>query len=354
MKKITIPEYITGEYAVGTECFSITDNSRTEILGPGEGPRKIAVRLYYPTDKASVTGLEKADVFSERKQKALAKAYHMKVKDPSILKADYYENVPYIENKKFPLIIFNHGYNAYVECNTFLCCQLASNGYIVASVGHAYEAVANEYDDGSFDLYDKHINKIMYDKGVLKAVLDQNKLMKAKGTPEELFEKFDAFQKKHCTYILKRIPQWAQDTMQAVNTLKERYADRIDFSKGIGATGHSLGGATAYYLCHHEEEFTCGINIDGGVFGEYDGMIMKKPFLQICCKENYNVETRSLIATEAPVQCEVFEDMKHMGFTDAKFYIPFKSLAGKMPPLEMHERLSKLHLDFFEKYLKNC
>ncbi len=352
MKKIQLPEYITGEYAVGTECFSIIDNSRTEVLGPGEGPRKIAVRLYYPTDKANVTGLEKADVFTERKLKALEKAYYMKVKDPSILKADYYENVPCIENKKFPLIMFNHGYNAYVECNTFLCCQLASNGYIVASVGHAYEAVANEYDDGSFDLYDKHINKIMYDS-TIKTILDQKKLMKEKGTPEELAAKFDAFQKMHSPYIFNRIPEWAQDTMQAVNTIKEKYADHIDFSKGIGATGHSMGGITAYYLCHHEDEFVCGINIDGAAFGEYDGLIMKKPFMQICCKENYNVVTRTLIATEAPVQCEVFEDMKHMGFTDAKFYIPFKSLAGKMPPLEMHERLSKLHLDFFEKYLKN-
>ena len=353
MKKIQLPDYITGEYAVGTQCFSIIDDSRTEVLGPGKGPRKIAVRMYYPTDKAGVEGLEKADILSEKKLKALEKAYYMKIKDPSLLKADYYENVPFIENQKFPLIIFNHGYNAYVECNTFLCCELASNGYIVASVGHAYEAVANEYNDGSFDEYDKHINKIMYNKGVLKTILSQNKLLKAKGTPEELAEKFDVWQKEHCTYIIKRIPEWAQDTMRALNAIKERYADHIDFSKGIGATGHSLGGATAYYLCHHEKEITCGINIDGGVFGDYDGLIMKKPFLQICCKENYNVETRSLIATEAPVQCEIFEDMKHMGFTDAKFYIPFKSLAGKMPPLEMYERLSKLHLEFFEKYLKN-
>lgn len=353
MKKINLPNYITGEYAVGTECFSITDNSRTEVLGSGEGLRKIAVRVYYPTDKSAVTGLEKADVFPERTLKAMQKAYHMKVKDPSILKADYYENVPHIENQKFPLIIYNHGYNGYVECNTFLCCQLASNGYIVASVGHAYEAVANEYDDGSFDLYDKNINKSMYDNGAIKAILDQKKLMKAKGTPEELAEKFDIFQKKHCTYIFNRIPQWAQDTMCAVNELKARYAERIDFSKGIGATGHSLGGVTAYYLCHHEEEIACGINIDGGIFGDYEGLIMKKPFMQICCRENYNVVTRALIATEASVQCEIFDGMKHMGFTDAKFYIPFKSLAGKMPPLEMHDRLSKLHLEFFEKYLKN-
>ncbi|MBQ8261767.1 MAG: hypothetical protein IJZ00_05730 [Lachnospiraceae bacterium] len=353
MKKIELPNYITGEYAVGTECFTITDNARSEVLGPGTGPRKIAVRMYYPTNKSNVAGLERADILSERKANALAKAYYMKIKDTSLFKGDYYEHVPHAENQKFPLIIFNHGYNAYIECNTFLCCQLASTGYIVASVGHAYEAVINEYDDGSYDLYDKKINKKMYDN-MFKTLRDQKKLMKEQGSPEELFEKFDVFQKEHMAYILGRIPQWAEDTLQVVNALKTKYADWINFSNGIGATGHSLGGVTAYYLCHHSDDFVCGINIDGGVFGEYDGMIMKKPFLQICCKENYNVVTRALMASEAPVQCEIFEDMKHLGFTDAKFYIPFKSLAGKMPPLEMHERLSTLHLEFFEKYLKTA
>lgn len=352
MKEIRIPDYITGDYAVGTETFTVIDNTRTEVLGPGEGPRKIAVRVYYPTDKAGVAGLEKADVLSDKKLKAIKKMYHAKVKDPAMLKADYYEKVPFVENQKFPLIIYNHGYTGYVECNTFLCCQLASNGYIVASVGHAYEAVENDYDDGSFDLYDTNINKIMCDNKK-KMTRDQKQLMKEKGTPEELAAKFDVFQKEHCQYIFSRISEWAQDTIQAVDALKTRYADWIDFSKGIGATGHSLGGATAYYLCHYEEEFSCGINIDGSVFGEYDGLVMKKPFMQICCREIYNLVTRSLIATEAPVQCEIFDGMKHPGFTDAKFYIPFKMFMGKMPPIEMHERLSRLHLEFFEKYLKN-
>lgn len=79
--------------------------------------------------------------------------------------------------------------------------------------------------------------------------------------------------------------------------------------------------------------------------------VMKKPFLQICCKENYSTMTRPLFGTEAPVQCEIFEDLKHIGFTDAKFFIPLKSVVGKMDAMEMYERLSKLHLDFFGKYL---
>lgn len=349
---ITLPNYISGEYAVGTECFTMVDDTRTEVLGLGKGPRKIAVRMYYPTDKSNVNGLEKADIFTERKLQALEKAFHVNSKkiDAEMLKADYYEGAMHVESKKFPLIIFNHGYNAYVECNTFLCCELASNGYIVASVGHAHEAIANEYEDGTHDFYDKKINKMMYDS-VFKTLIAQGKIMKAKGTPEELFEKFDAFQKKHCRYIMGRVPEWAKDTMCAVKELKTRYADWIDFSKGIGATGHSLGGATAYYLCHHEDEFVCGVNIDGALFGEYEGMVMKKPFLQICCKENYNVETRPLFNTEAPVQCEIFENLKHMGFADAKFFIPLKMVVGKMDANEMYDRLSKLHLEFFEKYL---
>ena len=78
---------------------------------------------------------------------------------------------------------------------------------------------------------------------------------------------------------------------------------------------------------------------------------MKKPFLQICCKENYNVETRSLFGTEAPAECEIFEDMKHIGFTDAKFFAP-KMLVGKLEPDKMYERLKSCHLRFLNRYLK--
>lgn len=349
---ITLPNYISGEYAVGTECFTVVDNTRREVLGAGVGSRKIAVRMYYPTDKEVVKNMEKADIFTDRKLEALQKAYHFKKVDPEMTKADYYEGVAHVENQKFPLVIYNHGYNGYLEANTFLCCELASNGYIVASVGHAYEAVVNEYEDGTYDLFDKNINKMMYDS-VIKTLIAQGKVMKAKGTPEELYEKFDVFQKKHCKYIMGRIPEWAKDTMCVVNELKTRYEEWIDFSKGIGATGHSMGGATAYYLCHHEEEFACGVNIDGGLFGKYDERRMKKPFLQICGK-NYNAMTRAMFNTEAPVRCEVFDGMQHIGFTDAKFFVPLKMVVGKMDANVMYERLSKLHLEFFKKNFSRC
>jgi len=126
----------------------------------------------------------------------------------------------------------------------------------------------------------------------------------------------------------------------------------IDFSKGIGASGHSLGGCLAYYLCKYNKEFTCGINIDGGLFGDYPVKTMDRPFMQISCKENINVETRPLLNTCADVYQVIFEDMKHMGYTDAKFYIPTKMLVGKLDNEEMYKHLAYSHISFFDKYLK--
>jgi hypothetical protein len=44
--------------------------------------------------------------------------------------------------------------------------------------------------------------------------------------------------------------------------------------------------------------------------------------------------------------------MKHMGFTDAKFYIPIKALSGKMDSDEMFRHLVCCHRTFFDRYLK--
>ena len=79
---------------------------------------------------------------------------------------------------------------------------------------------------------------------------------------------------------------------------------------------------------------------------------MEKPFCQISCKENVNVETRPLVHTKADTYLVIFEDMKHMGFTDAKFYIPIKMLSGKLDSEEMFRHLMYCHIRFFDQYLK--
>jgi len=343
-------KYIFGDYAVGTECFSIVDEGRPEVLGDAEGDRKIAVRMYYPVDPAVVEGKERAKVFSEKKAEAIKKEYHLKEITEDMAYADYYEGVPFPEDETFPLIMFSMGYYSYVESNTWLLTALASYGYIVASVGHAYEAVENDYEDGSFDLYDKKIKKMQYN-GKIRAILAQKGILGKERSYEESLELLDQFQDRFVPYIKGRVSEWEKDILKALEAVKERYAGHIDFYRGIGASGHSLGGCLAYYLCRYNDEFSCGINMDGGLFGDYPEKVMKKPFCQISCYENINFTTRAFLGTKADTYQVVFRDMKHMGFTDAKFYIS-PAFSGKLDSEEVFRHLVYTHVRFFDKYLK--
>ena len=165
-------------------------------------------------------------------------------------------------------------------------------------------------------------------------------------------EQFDIFQNKYTPFLKDRVPEWKKDIEKALEEVKKRYTESIDPSCGIGASGHSLGGCLAYYLCRYSDEFSCGINIDGALFGEYPEITMTKPFCQISCRENINVETRPFLNTEADTYHVIFDDMKHIGFTDAKFFIPVKFIAGKLDPQEMFRHLAYCHLTLFDKYLK--
>ena len=344
-------DYAKGEYKVGTHCFSFTDEGRKEVLGGAEGDRRITVRMYYPVTEESTAGKKRSRIFSPSKMKALRKSFLMPKLSPEENTADYY-HVPPMSGEKFPLIMFSHGYGSYVEANTFLCCFLAARGYIVASVGHAFEAIENTYADGTFDLLDKTLTKKMY-TSCFGALIAQTKLLKKKGlTREEAVREFDVFQRKYCPFMIGRLDEWVKDAEAAVCEVKKRYADYLDLSRGVGASGHSFGGDLAYYLCKYRDEFTCGINIDGALFGDYDDSLMETPFCQISCRENLNAETRPLIGTAAPAYLVTFDKMKHISFTDIKFMLNFPLFVGKISAEEVFENLSYCHLTFFDRYLK--
>ena len=315
------------KYKVGTKVIDTIDETREEVLGPAMGNRVVTARLYYPA------------VIKNEKQVVI----------PKKTAGEMYADAEPVR-EKFPLVLYNHGYGSYVEANNNLCCQLAANGYIVAAVGHAYEAEKLVLPDGTEILVDKSIRKKQIQpqiKGSLAAIRMQTR----KGTPEELYAGFDAFQKKYCMFLNERLPEWAKDVQCIVEVLKQKHTDYIDFTKGIGMTGHSFGGNLAYYMCMNFDEYVCGVNIDGGIFGHYEGMRMKRPFLQICNPGNEAVVSRVLLDTDAPVEYEVFQGATHLGFTDMAYYIRSKLMMGRIPYEEMNRRLFQLHINFFEKYL---
>ena len=342
----------TGEYAVGTFTYTVKDD-REEVM-PRGGMRSVAARVYYPVSKDSVEGCSKPVGLSENMIKGFKMAFKVAPdfkKNPEMNVSECYINAPRIPDKKFPLIMFNHGYNSYREGNSFLCIDLASHGYVVICVTHSYEGLCTEFDDGSFVFFDKIITKKMYEP-MLPGILAVLKLTKSRGTDEELAEKFDEAQRKYCRFMMGRLPEWVKDNEAALEYAKKNLSDLIDFEKGVGVSGHSMGGNTAYALCARNSDFTCGINIDGGLFGDYSDDIMTKPFMQLSCKDNEYVVTRVYLRHTKPIYKVFFKDMKHIGFADAKHMIPMKSVVGKLDADTAHELVSKCHLEFFDAFLK--
>lgn len=319
----------TGTYHVGTRLLSITDHSRKEQLGPATGNRKISVRIYYPANPSSNPPV------------------NLGKKVGGVM----YDNATPIHDQSFPLIVYSHGYGAFMESNNLLCCELASHGYFVAAIGHTYEASEVSFEDGTKIKSDKTIKRKMIQpkyKGYKAAM----QLKKMDATPNLAYPKLLDFQETYCTFMVNRLSEWAKDAITVVEFLKASYADSIDFSVGIGATGHSFGGNLAYYLCQFYDEFRCGINIDGSIFGRYKKMRMKSPFFQICSKVTLPMVSKVFLDTDAPVYLAVFDKMQHIGYTDMKFYFKPKFMLGTMPAKDMSDALLKCHRDFFNHYLK--
>ena len=349
----------TGEYAVGTFSYTVYNDREEKMYNAIGTKRSIPVKVYYPVSKESVEGLPKARYMSKATISAIRKNFYVpinyeKVESDGTNRSECYENAPFIEGGRFPLILFNYGYSSFLEANTYLLIELASHGYIVASVGHPYEGMVTTLDDGTVYKQAKGLSSKVYSP-FLPSTIALLKLQKAKGTNEELGERFDAMQKKYNRFLIERLPEWELDTKAALKYLKENYSGRIDFANGIGVTGHSFGGATAYALCEDEPEtFTCGINIDGGLFGNHDGKVITTPFLQMNCEANKTGVTVAFVKNKNVAYHAVLRDMQHLGFSDLKHVIPLKSQVGKLDPDTAHKTVCGIHLEFFDTYLKKA
>ena len=214
------------------------------------------------------------------------------------------------------------------------------------SVGHPYEGAGTDFDDGTSQLLDKKLAKKMYDP-YLGGILAALKLTRCKGTLEEQDKLFDKLQDNYCRFIKTRIEAWITDTDIAVKHVRENFADQI------GIAGHSHGGAVAYKYLLTNDDYSCGINIDGGLFGDHDGRPNRKPFLQISCKDNEKVVAKGYLNHTAPAYKVLFRDMKHIAFSDMKHSLPPSAmLGGKLDADVAHEHMCKTFLEFFDCYLK--
>jgi dienelactone hydrolase len=148
-------------------------------------------------------------------------------------------NAP-MANGLHPVVVFTHGYTGTFTDYTFLFEDLASRGYIVASVDHTYEATAVQFPDG----------RMM--KSVFGSHLGHNL-------------RSDTQAMTSAVSIRLGDLKFVVDELEHLNSRADSpFRGRLDISR-LALAGHSLGGLTAFLGVEREPRFKAGIILNGSV-----------------------------------------------------------------------------------------
>ncbi|MFT4114304.1 alpha/beta hydrolase family protein [Silvibacterium sp.] len=332
----------SGRYAVGTRIEHFVDPSRDAEGGHTAGSaRELMVQVWYPT----VQRRGVREVYRRPAELTRKSMHHAVLRTHSLRAAPIAE-----EGAPFPLLIFNPAWTGQRTQSTFLMQELASHGYVVASIDHTFYSGLVAFPDGR-----------IFDSRIAPALGDFTYLSIDEGI--ELADQFVA--------ILAEDTSFVADHLVALSRNPESpWHGAIDVSK-IAAFGHSIGGAAAADAAQTSPYIRAALNLDGWSFGETLRRGLTKPWMVIYGK-GIEVEPTDATAQPAGVQrywemnrrnlAAVAEHMRktggsrlaiegasHWNFADRPLYSPLRSktAAGTISARRAHRIVSDLALAFF-------
>ncbi|MFH8619974.1 alpha/beta hydrolase family protein [Streptomyces sp. NPDC017979] len=243
----------TGRHAVGVRTAHLVDHDRDDPFRPGQ-PRELMVQLWYPAQEdpsavvdhyvpPTVAGLlldwweVEPNGSGLTRDEVAAVVLHGVGGAPLAPAA-----------RDCPLVLLSPGHGQYRACLTSLGEDLASRGFLVASIDHPADAVGVEFPDGRVVDYREP-------DGLEKG--DNNDLS--------------------TRYLRTRVA----DVRFALDRLTDPaywWSGHLNSSK-IGIAGHSLGGATAAEAMRLDPRVVVGANVDGTPYGEVLEAGLDRPFL---------------------------------------------------------------------------
>lgn len=305
---------VTGEYQVATATYTYIDKNRIEEFTDNGDNRFVNVEYWYPKDADGT----------------------------------------------YPLLVFSHGASGIKTSNTSTYTELASHGYVVASIDHPYHSFYTVSDDGTRALINTDYNS---------EVSNANK--EGIYTKEEVYgliQKWMKLRTDDMNFVIDTILTKAKSDNDPIY-------QHIDTEK-IGVFGHSMGGAASVWLGRERDDVHAVVNIDAPFFSE---LIYKKeiddfvaleedfttPLLNIYSDDVWGqLESNSIYRANKPNNKHFkdaytvhFQGAKHLSLTDLPLFSPILAniLQGGKADIDKYysiETENELILKFFDFELK--
>ena len=212
--------------------LDLVDSTRNDPFLADGTKQELLVRFWYP---ASLTqGGEPAQYTSPRVwtySSQLLAVPLPEVRTNSCLDAPIAEGV-------HPVILFSHGYTGAFTDYTFIFEDLASRGYVVASVDHTYEATAVEFPDGR----------------LVESVLGSH-WNNTRRTDQQTLSVAVSVRVADLRFVVNELERLNAESGGP-------FAGKLDTAR-LAVAGHSLGGMTALPAVLEDTRFRAGVLIDG-------------------------------------------------------------------------------------------
>jgi len=231
----------------------------------------------------------------------------------------------------FPVILFSHGYRlGYLQQNTSLMETLASQGYVVISIGHPYQAAAVPDENG--------------------------KLIPFATETARRFSQDAAFREESLTiwtddlrFVLNHLPDFQQ------GKFLPQLTGRLDLER-IGVAGMSFGGSAASRLCLQEVRCDALLTLDSPQYEPVLSASLQQPSLFFAAQESEYVRREVYEQVNAPAYLLTIQGSAHYDFTDLTLVSPLNAalgFSGGVNGDQMVRILNQYSLAFFNRHLKD-
>lgn len=317
MPAIVFPQYkalpVSGPYVVKHDKFTWVDDTRIDAYEEDDAFRALTVEFWYPSDTS----------------------------------------------KTYPLVVFSHGAFGYSGSNFSTFMALASNGYVVASIGHTHQAFFTKDTSGKLTIVDQGF---IQEAIAINAMIDTQ----SEALVYETTQAWMTLRTEDTNFVLDTIISLKESESTSLFGL-------IDITK-IGVFGHSLGGASAAQIGRIRNDIDAVIVLDGTMLGEevdfVDGSVVLNdipypvPLLNVYAEDHYqNAMTyvgdryNNFYASSHAVDAHetVFLGAGHLNFTDLPLFSPILAGilgVGSVDEVKCIEQMNDVVVSFFDCYLK--